>query len=77
MAGIDFDLPGVPWCTYFHWNGSALHGAYWHNDYGRPRSHGCLNLRPEDAKWLYRWTQPAVPPEQVVLREAGTPVVIG
>ncbi len=56
-----YDLPGVPWCTFFTGYGNAFHGTYWHNDYGRPRSHGCVNLPSEDAKWLYRWTRPNVP----------------
>jgi len=58
-----YDLPGVPWCTFFTGMGNALHGTYWHNDYGRPRSHGCVNLPSEAAKFLYRWTQPVVPPD--------------
>ncbi len=58
-----YDLPGVPWCTFFTGEGNALHGTYWHNDYGRPRSHGCVNLPPEAAKFLFRWTQPVVPPD--------------
>ena len=53
-----FDLPGVPWVSYFHWWGVSIHGTYWHNDYGRPRSHGCVNLPPEAAKWIFRWTMP-------------------
>jgi hypothetical protein len=56
-----YDLPGVPWCSFFTGYGNAFHGTYWHNDYGRPRSHGCVNLPSEDAKWLYRWTRPYVP----------------
>lgn len=56
-----YDLPGVPWVCYFGSNGEALHGTYWHNDFGTPKSAGCINLRPEDAKWLYRWTLPEVP----------------
>ncbi|MGD8457366.1 MAG: L,D-transpeptidase family protein [Anaerolineales bacterium] len=59
----DYDLPGVPWCCFFTEQGHAFHGAYWHNDFGRPRSHGCINLSPVDAKWVYLWTTPAVPPE--------------
>jgi len=55
-----YNLPGVPWCSFFTGYGHAFHGTYWHNDYGRPRSHGCVNLPSEDAKWLYRWTQPNV-----------------
>lgn len=72
-----FDLPGVPWVCYFTDTGVAFHGTYWHNDYGRPRSHGCINLPNEAAKWLYRWTQPIVPPEQVrVYDKTGTHVEI-
>jgi hypothetical protein len=60
-AGI-YDLPGVPWCSFFTGTGIAFHGTYWHNDYGRPRSHGCINLTSENAKFIYRWTSPVVPP---------------
>jgi hypothetical protein len=58
-----YDLPGVPWVTFFTGSGNAFHGTYWHNDYGRPRSHGCVNLPSEAAKFIYRWTKPTVPPE--------------
>ncbi len=58
-----YNLPGVPWCSFFTGIGNAFHGAYWHNDYGRPRSHGCVNLPADAAKFLYRWTSPVVPPE--------------
>ena len=47
-----YDLPGVPFCTYFTESGAAIHGAYWHNDFGRPRSHGCVNLLAADALWF-------------------------
>lgn len=66
-----YDLPGVPWCTFFTGMGNALHGTYWHNDYGRPRSHGCVNLSPEAAKFIYRWTRPVVPPETDYLHLPG------
>jgi len=56
-----YHLPGVPWTSFFTSEGNAFHGTYWHNDYGRPRSHGCVNLRSEDAKWVYRWCHPNVP----------------
>jgi hypothetical protein len=56
-----YSLPGVPWCSFFTGAGNAFHGAYWHNDYGRPRSHGCVNLPSEAAKFLYRWSKPTVP----------------
>ncbi len=75
--GNGFDLPGVPWVSYIYWTGVALHGTYWHNDYGTPRSRGCINLTPADAKWLYRWTLPVVPPgEDYVRAPEGTRVVV-
>ena len=55
-----YDVTGVGWVSYFSSNGAALHSTYWHNDFGIPKSHGCLNCRPEDAKWLFRWTMPGV-----------------
>ena len=58
-----YSLPGVPWCSFFTGAGNAFHGTWWHNDYGRPRSHGCVNLPSEAAKFLYRWTKPNVPPD--------------
>ena len=61
--GSGFDLPGVPWVSYFTLGGIALHGAYWHNNYGVPSSHGCINMAPQAAKWIYRWTLPTIPPE--------------
>lgn len=64
MSGGDavsgYDLPGVGWTVLFHGSGAALHSTYWHGDFGAPRSRGCINLRPEDAKWLFRWTDPIV-----------------
>ena len=59
-----YDLPGVPWVCYITEDGIALHGTYWHNDFGRPRSHGCINLSPQAARWIYRWTMPPVPYER-------------
>jgi lipoprotein-anchoring transpeptidase ErfK/SrfK len=56
-----YDLPGVPWVQYITGNGIAFHGTYWHNDFGRPRSHGCINLASNAAKWLYLWSSPHVP----------------
>jgi hypothetical protein len=54
-----YSTPAVPWCTYIQ-GGVAIHGAHWHNAYGEPRSHGCVNVSPEDAKWIFRWTTPYV-----------------
>ncbi len=53
-----YNLPGIPWVGYFTQGWAALHGTYWHNDYGRQHSNGCVNLHPEAAKWLFRWTTP-------------------
>ena len=68
-----FDLRDVPYIQYFH-EGYALHGAYWHDEFGKDRSHGCVNLAPADAKWLFDWTDPVVPPEWhgAVNMEGGT-----
>ncbi len=54
MTGPGYDLPGVPWVMYFY-RGYALHGTYWHNNFGAPMSHGCVNLRTAEAEWLYEW----------------------
>ena len=55
-----YELPGVPWVSYFEpTTGVAIHGAYWHNNFGVTMSHGCVNMKPEDAKWIYRWTTPS------------------
>ena len=54
-----YELPGVPWVSYFEsGTGVAIHGTYWHNNFGVTMSHGCVNMRSEDAKWVYRWTTP-------------------
>ncbi len=56
-----FDLPGVPWNTFFTYDGIAMHGTYWHNDFGVPRSHGCVNVPIRVAKFIYFWTNPVAP----------------
>ena len=58
-----YDLPGVPWNMYFTSEGGAIHGAYWHNNFGQPWSHGCVNLPPEKAKELYEWADLGTPVE--------------
>jgi L,D-transpeptidase catalytic domain len=50
-----YDLPGVPWNLYFTHGGAVIHGAYWHNNFGSPYSHGCVNMPPKDARKLYYW----------------------
>lgn len=56
-----YEVEEVPWTLYYH-GGYALHGAYWHTDFGKVRSHGCTNIAPVDARWLYYWSDPEVPP---------------
>lgn len=52
-----YDLPGVPWNLYFTVDGAVIHGAYWHDHFGEPWSHGCVNLSPANAKKLYQWAE--------------------
>lgn len=59
-TGAGYDLPGIGWTSIFVTGGVAIHATFWHNDYGVPRSHGCVNVRPEHAKWIFRWTNPPV-----------------
>jgi hypothetical protein len=73
-----YDTPAVPWTTFIATGGVAIHGAFWHNNFGTPRSHGCINLLPEDAKWVFRWTIPHVSLKQSEVQltwpEVGTKV---
>lgn len=75
-----YDLPGVPFTVYFTWSGVAIHGTYWHNDYGRVHSHGCVNATPEAARWIFRWADPVVPYAEYTARaeppSVGTPVFV-
>lgn len=74
-----FDLPGVPYNIFFTTLGHAIHGTYWHGDYGRPRSHGCLNVSPEAAHWIYCWVEPYAPYNEAASGSAsnpGTPVTV-
>jgi len=78
--GADYyNLPGVSFPTYFTGSGIAVHGTYWHNDYGRPRSHGCVNVSNDAAQFVFRWTEPSVPYTDVSLRakkDEGTKIVV-
>lgn len=60
-SGAGWDLTGVGYTTYFTGSGIALHSTFWHNNYGERTSGGCVNMRPEDAKWIFLWTSPEVP----------------
>lgn len=59
-SAAGYSTPAVPWVTMISGDGIAIHGAFWHNDFGERRSHGCINLKPEDAKWVFRWTTPHI-----------------
>ena len=62
--GTFYDLPNVPYTMYFYnqdipkYRGFGVHGAYWHNNFGHPMSHGCINLSPDNARLLYEWANP-------------------
>ena len=59
-TGAGYDTPGIGWTVLFSQDGAAIHSTFWHNDFGLARTHGCVNTLPEDAQWIFRWTQPAV-----------------
>lgn len=77
MSGRDglpdyYFLEDVPWSMFF--NGPvALHGAYWHDKFGLRHSHGCVNLTPKDALWLFNWTTPATKPSNFTLATDESP----
>ncbi|HEX4336798.1 MAG TPA: L,D-transpeptidase [Polyangiaceae bacterium] len=60
-VGEEFELRDVPYVQYFDDDGHAIHGAYWHDKFGIPKSHGCINLAPEDARRIFYYTEPEVP----------------
>ncbi len=60
-TGGGWDLPGIGWTTLFVGSGVAVHSTFWHNNFGVPMSRGCVNARPDDARWVFRWTLPIVP----------------
>lgn len=72
-----YEYPGVPWTSFFEpVVGIAFHGTYWHTNYGVPMSHGCINMRPEEAKWIFRWTTPVVETLEIEKRGMGTLVTV-
>ncbi|RPI93834.1 MAG: LysM peptidoglycan-binding domain-containing protein [Chloroflexi bacterium] len=60
MSGPDYYLPSVPYTMYFH-QGYGIHGTYWHNSFGRPMSHGCVNLPTPEAEWFFNWAEVGTP----------------
>jgi lipoprotein-anchoring transpeptidase ErfK/SrfK len=79
-------LPNVPYTMYFYnaeipqSRGYGIHGAYWHNNFGHPMSHGCINMRPDDAKTLFYWADPPLPEGKRMMNveetDPSTPIVI-
>lgn len=72
----DYELPGVPFTCFFTTQGHAFHGTYWHQNFGTPMSHGCINMRTEEAKWLFLWANPPHEPGKSFNRGLGTRVQI-
>jgi lipoprotein-anchoring transpeptidase ErfK/SrfK len=54
MTGPGYSLPNVQWVSYFY-RDYSFHGTWWHSNFGHPMSHGCVNMRTEEAQWLYEW----------------------
>lgn len=78
-TGGGYDLPGIGWTTLFVGNGVAIHSTFWHNNFGVSMSHGCVNARPEDAHWVFRWTTPHVsqdPGDVTISMPGGTRVQV-
>ena len=72
-----YELLGVPWNCFFEMNdGVATHGTYWHTNFGSPMSHGCINMRIDEAKWIYRWTTPVASAEDWEKRGYGTRIFV-
>ncbi|MBT3187431.1 MAG: L,D-transpeptidase family protein [Anaerolineae bacterium] len=71
-----YELPGVPWTSFFTEAGHAFHGTYWHENYTIPMSHGCINMRTNEAKWLFRWLRPIHDGPQLYRRGYGTTINI-
>jgi len=59
-SGAGYDLSGIGWVTFIAAGGIAIHSTYWHNNFGERTSAGCVNVRPEDARFIFRWSAPEV-----------------
>lgn len=72
-----YELPGVPWTTFFEpVTGIAFHGTYWHHNFGMRMSRGCINMKTEEAKWLFRWCTPVNSGDKIEARGMGTKVIV-
>ena len=56
LGGEYYNVPDVPDVLYFTDRGHAIHGTYWHSNFGAPMSHGCVNLPVDVADWMYQWS---------------------
>lgn len=82
--GTYYSLPNVPYVMFFYNNdvsksqGFSIHGAYWHNNFGHPMSHGCVNMKDEDAAQIYGWASPATDGSITYAdsNHSGTPITI-
>jgi lipoprotein-anchoring transpeptidase ErfK/SrfK len=83
--GTWYDLPNVPYTMFFSnnevpsWRGFGIHGTYWHSNFGRPMSHGCINMKTEEVEKLYYWAEPVLgdkPSLRATDDNPGTPVII-
>ncbi|MBN2046785.1 MAG: L,D-transpeptidase [Anaerolineaceae bacterium] len=73
----EYVIPGVPWVSFFEpVTGVAFHGTFWHNNYGSPMSHGCVNMTYEDSKWVYLWSMPEPTQTEWLHKGFGTRVVV-
>ena len=68
----DYELVGVPWTAFFDPRGYAIHGTYWHNNFGVQMSRGCINMKTSEAKWLFRWMTPVSAPNDIDQTGFGT-----
>jgi lipoprotein-anchoring transpeptidase ErfK/SrfK len=74
-----YETPCIPWTSFFAIGGVSIHSTFWHNDFGAPRSHGCVNCKPQDANWIFRWLLPNVSLEQSSVEipwPGGTQIVV-
>jgi lipoprotein-anchoring transpeptidase ErfK/SrfK len=69
-------LPGVPWTSFFVESGVAFHGTYWHDNFGNRMSHGCINMKTEEALWIFRWCTPVFKGDKMEQVGYGTKVSV-
>jgi lipoprotein-anchoring transpeptidase ErfK/SrfK len=73
VGSDSYGVTGVGFVYYFTNSKVATHSTYWHNNYGTPMSHGCVNLRPEDSRWIWRWVHPVIGYDTITVLRAQAP----